>query len=200
VDGERPRHGLAAVAAVEQAFVQGDLRAALALLARLEQEPHPPGQRAAAVGQHAGGADQHRGVGVVAAGVHRPVDLGPVVQVGVVGHGQRVHVGPQQDRRAGPGAVEVGHDRRLAGAQRDAQRQAVERLEHPGLGQRQVEAQLRPAVQVAAEGDDVVEQRAGLGQHVARREGDGGTFLLDLASLDHGPGVFQDRRLSAWEP
>ena len=62
---------LAPVGGVEQPLVQGDPRPAVPLLARLEEEADPPGQVAAAVGQQAGRAGEHGGVGVVAAGVHR---------------------------------------------------------------------------------------------------------------------------------
>jgi hypothetical protein len=173
VDGERPRHGLAAGrpagARVEQALLQRPGRATLALLARLEEEPDPAGQVAPVLGQQPGGADEHGGVGVVPAGVHDPVDLGGVVEAGVVGHGQGVHVGPQQDRRPRPAAVEVGHDRAQPLAGGDRERQPGQGVEHPGLGGRQVEAQLGAAVEVAAQRHHVVVQGAGLGQQVVGR-------------------------------
>jgi hypothetical protein len=43
-------------------------------------------------GEHARGPGQHRGVQVVAAGVHRAVDLGREGKTGRLGHRQRVHV------------------------------------------------------------------------------------------------------------
>ena len=119
----------------------------------------PPGELAAAVGQQAGGAGQHGRVGVVAAGVHGAVDLGGEVEPGVLGHRQGVHVAPQQDRRAGPAAVEVGDDRRLAlpvatvsgrPSSASSTRAWVSGRSRPELG---------PAVQVPAQRDDVVEQR-----------------------------------------
>ena len=58
---------------VEQALLEHEPGAVVALLAGLEHEQHPPGELVAAAGQQLGRADEHRRVGVVAAGVHRPV-------------------------------------------------------------------------------------------------------------------------------
>ena len=46
--------------------------------------------------QHARGAGEHRGVGVVPAGVHPPGDRRGEVEPGLLGHRQRVHVAAQQ--------------------------------------------------------------------------------------------------------
>ena len=46
--------------------------------------------------QH-GGAQQHRGMAIMPAGVHTPLDLGRVLDAGLFGDGQRVDVGPQRD-------------------------------------------------------------------------------------------------------
>ena len=90
---------------VEEPFVEHEAGPVVALLARLEHEQHPPGELVAAGGEQLGRADQHRRVGVVAAGVHRVVDGGREVEARVLGHRQGVHVAPQEDRR--PGRVPV---------------------------------------------------------------------------------------------
>ena len=82
--------------------------------ARLEHQDHPTGQFRPPVLKQPGCAEQHRDVGVVAARVHRPVDLGGEVQTGVLVERQRVHVAPKEDRRPGSTAL----DHRDHGAQR----------------------------------------------------------------------------------
>ena len=85
---------------VEQALVEHEAGAVVALLAGLEHEQHPAGELAGAVGEQPGGADEHRRVGVVPAGVHRVVDARREVEPGVLVQRQGVHVAAQQDRRA----------------------------------------------------------------------------------------------------
>jgi hypothetical protein len=125
----------------------------VALLARLEHEQHPTGQLVAALGEQAGRTDQHRRVGVMAARVHRTVDLGGEVEPRVLGHREGVHVPAQQDRRARPGSGEQSGDaaRRLVWG--DVERQPLQRAQHLLPGDRQLVADLRPAVQRAAELD-----------------------------------------------
>ena len=74
------------------------------LLARLEDQPYPAGQLAAGVelGQRQPGAEQDRGVHVVAARVADVVDRRPVGHVLGVRQRQRVEVGPQRDRPGRP--------------------------------------------------------------------------------------------------
>ena len=74
---------------------------AVALLAGLEHENDPASQVPAASVQDLGGTEEHGHVGIVAAGVHPPVDLRGEFEVGVLGHLECVHVGPKQGR--GPG-------------------------------------------------------------------------------------------------
>jgi hypothetical protein len=108
--------------------------------------------------------------------LHDAVELGGEVEARVLGQRQGVHVAPQQHGGTGSLAVEVGDDRALALAGRDREREPVQRLEHPSLRVWQVEPELGPAVQVAPQGDDVIEQRPGLGQERVggRLGGDGG--------------------------
>ncbi len=91
-----------------------------ALLGGLEHEQHGAGQLFAHPGEHRGGAEQHRGVAVVPAGVRDRERAARVVlvdgrrgEVGAaqVGHRQRVGVGPQRDHpRAGPPAAQHPDD------------------------------------------------------------------------------------------
>ena len=143
---------------VEQALVEHEPGAVVALLAGLEHEQHPTGDLVAALAQQVGGARQHRGVGVVTAGVHAPLDVRGEVEPGVLGHRQGIHVAAQQHRRARLRPLEQRHDaaRRLVG--RDRQRQPLQRLQHPLTGDRQVVAQLGPLVQRAPQRDRVAEQ------------------------------------------
>ncbi len=106
----------AAARGVEDALVDHDLRALVALLARLEHEDDVPGQVLAAFGQQAGRADQHGGVQVVAAGVHGAVDGRAVVDGDAFLDRQGVHVGAQQHARASvfpPRSTAVTEVRRL---------------------------------------------------------------------------------------
>jgi hypothetical protein len=134
----------------------------VALLTRLEHEQDPSGQVLAPGDEEPGGTGQHRHVGVVAAGVHGAIDLAGEVEPGLLGHGQRVHVGPQQDRGAGLAPGQQGGDARGRLVQRDVQPEVIELLEDPLAGDRQVVADLRMPVQVAPEPDCFRQQVLGL--------------------------------------
>ncbi len=139
---------------VEHALLDHHAGAVPALLAGLEHQHHVAAQVVAVLGEQPGAADQARGVQVVPAGVHRAVG-GRELEPGLLGDGQRVHVGAQQHRLrvglvAGPAAQHRGH-RGGVGAGGDLQAEAVELLEHLLLRARQVEPDLRGAVQVLAQ-------------------------------------------------
>ena len=103
-----------------------------------------PASRSRVRRQQLGGADQHRRVQVVPAGVHRAVHLRAERDVDLLGHRQRVHVAAQQDdgprrRSSGcrgrapcPRRTAVTDVQDVAGA--DLQRQPVERLPAPSPG------------------------------------------------------------------
>ena len=138
---------------VEEALVEHEASAVLALLAGLEHEQHPAGELAGTVGEQAGGADEHRRVGVVPAGVHLVVVLRGEVEPGVLGERQRVHVAAQQHRRP---RLAAGQQRRHAArglVHGDVEGQRFDRRQHLLLGDRQVVADLGPAVQRAAQLD-----------------------------------------------
>ena len=67
------------------------------LLRRLKQHLHRPGKLVAAVHQQPRHAKQHRGVRVVAAGVHDARRLRPVLDVVLFENRQGIHVGAQED-------------------------------------------------------------------------------------------------------
>ena len=149
------------VRVVEQALVDHVARAAEALLSGLEHEADRAGQIAAR-GEDARRADEHRDVRVVAARVHRAVNRARELRTGVLRHRKRVHVGAQQDRRAGLGAVQVGDDRRCRRSRADLEAQPVERGQDLRLRVGQVEPELGLGVDASPKGHRV-------GQHARRR-------------------------------
>ena len=94
---------------VEQTVLDHVPRAGMALLARLEHELDRAGQLVAVAMQEMHRLHQHRGVRIVAAGMHAAGDLAGEVEPGLLRHRQRVHVAAQEDRaaalRAGLGAA-----------------------------------------------------------------------------------------------
>ena len=136
---------------VEQPFFEHEAGAVEPFLAGLEHEEHPTGEISTAIAQQAGRAGEHRHVGVVPAGVHRPVDRALVRQPRVLRHRQRVHVAAQQHRRPRLRPFEHGHDARhlLAGAHRERQRR--QGLEDPVARVRELQADLGPGMQRAAQ-------------------------------------------------
>ena len=63
---------------------------------------------AAQVTEHPGARGQHRGVGVVSAGVHTTRHGRTKREAGVLGHRERIHIGPQQQRGSRCPALEGG--------------------------------------------------------------------------------------------
>ena len=144
--------------AVHDPFVHHDLGAAAPFLGRLEDQ-RDPARKVARLGQVARGAQQHRGVPVMAAGVHDARVLRRIVLARRLGDRQRVHVGAQADGGAAVAPVAriarvaAVDDRDHAGL-RDPLVQLVhpelaQALGHEGGGLGQVEPQLGVLVQVA---------------------------------------------------
>jgi hypothetical protein len=100
-------------------------------------------------------------VGIVAAGVHPAFDLGLELEVGILLHRQRIHVGAQQDRWPRPGPAKRRQKAGALLAARDLEIDPLQRLEHGGRGLRQVESQLGIRV-------DLPSQRHGIGQQLPR--------------------------------
>ncbi len=143
-----------------------------ALLARLKEQSDVAGELAA-VGpglEQGGRSQQHRGVGVVTAGVH---DAGPFrVELGAVllEDGERVHVGPQPHRGAGGVALDVAHNAGLGDAAFEADTEVGQRRLHQlrrallGVGEFGVAVDgAAPLAQPFVKGVGVVEQAAGGG-------------------------------------
>ena len=143
----------------------------IALLAGLEHEEDPPGELIATPREEPGRAREHGDVRVVAAGVHHAVDLGGERKPGIFVHGQRVHVGAQEDGRPRPRALQRGDHRREAVALARGQPQTVERLEDGCLRARQVQAKLGVAMDPAPEIDGPLEEAFRLRQQRRQRHG-----------------------------
>ena len=102
--GRQPRPVVHAVdrldrVAVEHALLDHQPGAALVLLGRLKDEMHRAGE-IARLGEVLRGAEQHRGVAVMAAGMHPAVVLRGVREAVLLLDRQRIHVGAQRDRAA----------------------------------------------------------------------------------------------------
>ena len=154
---------------VEDALLQHQLGAGRllldghALLGGLEDEQDLAGEVLPHRDERPRGVEQHRDVGVVAAGVHHPDRLplpgrGRLAgerQVDLLGDRQRVHVGAQRDDRARPAALDHGHD---AGPRHAGPRLEAERAEPLGDELRGLDlavAELRVLVEVAAPLDEL---------------------------------------------
>ncbi len=99
-----------AVEALEQPVVQHLLCAAATLLRRLEYEVHRTCEVRVAVEQPCR-AQKHRGVSVVAAGVHLAGNLGGVLEAVGLLQRQAVHIAAQADGAlAGAGAADGGYE------------------------------------------------------------------------------------------
>ncbi len=155
----------AAAGSVQDTLADHVAGAVEAFLARLEHQHDVAGQLVAAFGEQGRGAGEHGRVQVVAAGVHGALDRGRVVDAGLLLDGQAVHVRAEQDRGplGSPGAsgarrcaaAQDRGDRRRVLAQGDLVGQPVQRLEDLLLRARQLQADLRLAVQVVAEAGKV---------------------------------------------
>jgi hypothetical protein len=126
-----------------------------AFLARLEHEHHISGEVGAVPGKDPGRADQHRGVQVMSAGVHRALDATRVLDAGQLADRQGVHVGSEQYRGAGTAAAQYRGHRAELSAQRDLQVQVAQGFQNLLLRTRQVESDLRMGMQVTPELDEV---------------------------------------------
>ena len=146
---------------LQQPFLDHGLGAARALLPRLEHEHHAPGELVPPRAQQVRRSHQPGHVQVVAARVHRAGGRG-VLQPGLLGHRQPVHVTAQQDRGPGPCATQHRDHRGHRAPQGDLQVQPVQGLDDPLLGPREVVAHLRVGVQGAAQGNELRLQGRGM--------------------------------------
>src|ERR1035437_7317545 len=117
-------------------------RAVEALLAGLEHAQDTAGEARPTLDEQVGGAEEHRHVGVVTAGVHHAVDLGAEFQPGFLGQRQGVHVAPQQDGRSWTGALDKDSDRHGLPTDLWGQAELLVLLDDQRLGSGQAEAPL----------------------------------------------------------
>ncbi len=144
--------------ALEQPVLDHHRRAAFGLLGRLEDEGHAAVEIRVG-GQPARGAEQHRRVAVVAAGVHLPGVPRMVGELVHLDQRQGIHVGAQADHaRRGAGT----HDADDAGAGDAAMHLdpvAFELARHQLGGPLLVEGEFRMRVDVAPESRQLGEER-----------------------------------------
>src|SRR5215203_1818610 len=95
---------------------------------------------------------------VVTAGVHLAFYLGGERQARLLLYGEGVHVCPQPYCGSFRLSVERGDDTVLRDARLDVERKAIEGREHLLCGLLRIETQLGLAVDVAAEGDDLLRE------------------------------------------
>jgi hypothetical protein len=132
---------------LEQALLEHEPRAMPAFLPGLEGEEDASRQPGAPFHQESRGAQQHRDVRVVPAGVHRAVDLRHEVEPGRLLDRQRVHVGPEEDRRSGRAAVDQRSDGLSEPETRVRPGRGAPRRSAPGVGQ--LETDLGPPMKAA---------------------------------------------------
>ena len=147
---------------VHQPVLDHRLAAGAALLRRLEDHHRIAGE-IAGLGEIAGGAEQHGGMAVMAAGMHLARHRRLVRQAGRFLDRQRVHVGAQPDRLGRPCRRPVAADDPDHAGPADARHhlvaaEALELLGHRGGGAVHVVLQLGMGMQVAPPGGDVVVQ------------------------------------------
>jgi hypothetical protein len=152
VPGRGTRPVVQAVQAVdreplEQRVVEHRLRAAAGLLGRLEDHPDRAVE-GAVLRESSGGAQRHRHVPVVAAGVHRPGMCGRVPDAAVLGDRQGVQFAAQPDRRSRSPARQRADDAGAADPRRHLEAERPELGGDVGAGQVLTERRLRDAVQV----------------------------------------------------
>ena len=148
--------------AVHHAVLDHRLAAGAALFRRLEDDDRGAGE-IARLGEIARGAEQHRGVAVMAAGVHLAGRRRLVREVGGFHDRQRIHVGAQPDRLyPAVGRLAAMDDADHAGPADAGDHlvaaEALELVRHRGRGPVHVVEQFRMRVKVVAPFGDVAVQ------------------------------------------
>ena len=134
---------------LEQTLLDHHPRAALVLFRRLEDEPDGAGE-IARLREVLGGAEQHRGVPVMPAGMHLSGNLRAVLEVVLLFDMERVQIGAEPDRRPLPA-------------------RAGERAHHPGPGEAamDIDAELGQAVGDELRRPMLLEGGLGMGVNIA---------------------------------
>ena len=146
-------HGGIHMGILQNAGLHHHLGALHGLLGGLEHQLHQTLQLIFVGLQQLGGAQQVGGVAVVAAGVHTAVG-GLVIYIGLLLHGQSVHVGTDQEAFAS-GLTHSGHNAAFAYAL-GLIAHLAELLLHIGCGLGQAQTQLGVAVEMLAVFHDFV--------------------------------------------
>ena len=164
--------------AVHQAVLDHRGSAGAALFRRLEDHDRVAGE-IPGLGEIARRAQQHRGVAVMAAGVHQARGLGGVRQVGLLLDRQRVHVGAQPDH------LDVALAGRLA---------ALDDADHAGAaeaGRDLVAAEFPQPVRHECRGAVHVVEQFGMFMDIAAPGLDIGLQIGDAVDDGHGKSRFR---------
>ncbi len=143
--------------AVEHAALDHAPGAAELLLGRLEEEHVATRQVVGPSGHHLRHRQQDRSMGVVAAGVHLPVDRRAEVEVDLLLHRQRVDVGPDEHGATGPATGQGGDGSRRGRARLDLQPERTQPVDDQPAGLVLLEAELGVGVEPPARIDRLVE-------------------------------------------
>ncbi len=147
---------------LEQPFLDHDPPAALVLLRGLEDEVERPGE-ALLLRQRGGGAQQHRRVAVVAAGVHLAGDLRRVRDAGLFLDVQCVEIGAQADRLAAGAGAEHADDAGLREPGVHLEPERAQLVRDEGRGRLLLERGLGVGVEVVTPRLHVRDQRGDFG-------------------------------------
>ena len=175
VDREGRRHGLDP-GGLEEALAKHRSGAVIALLSGLEHEQDMPAELPAVVPEETSRPEQHGDVRVVSARMHPIRDLRGEVEAGLLAQRQAIHVGAQEQRRARPLPLDDRHHGAHGGPEHRLETKTSKRPGDRRLGLGQLEADLRPTMQVAADPDDLREERLGLDHEAG---GSGPMIVLD---------------------
>ena len=144
---------------LDQSVLNHRLGAGTALLGRLEDHGHLAGE-VAGFGEIARGAEQHRGMAVMAAGMHQARGLRGIGQPGRLLDRQRIHVGAQAEHldlaAAGLAALDDADDAGLAQPRRDlVTAEFAQPVGHEGRGPMHLVEQLRVRMDIPPPGLDI---------------------------------------------
>ena len=161
-------------APVQQTLLYHRLGSAGPFLAWLKHELDPSGKSIAPAVQQSCRRRQHRGMGVMAAGVHATLQLGSEVEARIFLDGKGIHVASQHDRRAGLRAFQGRDDAAGGFAECQVQIQVFDGGQDRRLGFGQVIAELRMPVNAPPQLNGPGQQRFGVIQELGFDIGHGG--------------------------
>ena len=141
---------------VEQAVGHHAQRAAAAFFGRLEDQVQRTVE-ATLFGQMPRGCQQHRGVAIVTAGMHQAGPAARPCGAGGLGHGQRIHVGPQPEPVRAVAAHQRAHDTGAAESAFDPIAPGFELVGHQRRGAMLLEGELRMLVDVPPQADELAD-------------------------------------------